>query len=207
MALSVIGAGFGRTGTESMKQALELLGYGPCYHMLEVLPNKARVLSWRAIARGKQPDWDDVFQGFAATVDWPGAFFWRELSDFYPDAKILLTVRDSASWYESMENTILPVLRNTTDHNSIGTKLVLERVFAGNIDDRDHVIEAYERNTADVQAAFTPDRLLTYHVGDGWARLCRFLECSVPDVPYPHTNRPDQFQEAIARADRRRENG
>ncbi len=190
-----------------MKHALEMLGYGPCYHMLEVLPNTERVQTWRAAARGDLPDWHQAFAGFAATVDWPGAFFWRELSEFYPNAKILLTVRDSDSWYKSMENTILPLLRSTTDPDSIGAKLVIEGVFGGNIDDREHVMNVYERNTSEVQAAFTADRLLTFQIGDDWDPLCRFLRCPVPDDPFPHANRPDQFQKSIDDADRNRESG
>ena len=129
MALSVIGAGFGRTGTESMKLALETLGMGPCHHMKEVLANPEQVALWRSAAQGDLPDWEDAFAGYSSAVDWPAAYFWRELSEYYPDAKILLTVRSADSWYASMANTILKTLKASTDRASIGLKLIGEGVF------------------------------------------------------------------------------
>lgn len=192
MGLKVIGAGFGRTGTASMKQALEHLGLGPCYHMHEVLPHPERVALWRRAAAGELPDWDQAFAGFGATVDWPGAYFWRELAEFYPDAKILLTLRDAESWYASMEKTIFKFLRETDDAETVGVNLVKSRVFGGDMS-RDHAINVFNANTAAVQAAFPPDRLLTYTIGDGWAPLCAFLRRPVPDTPFPHTNTPGEF--------------
>ena len=201
MTLSVIGAGFGRTGTESMKQALEMLGFDPCYHMLEVLPDKDRVETWRQAAIGALPDWDQAFAGYRATVDWPGAHYWRQLSEHYPEAKILLTFRDPESWYGSMESTILKLLRSRTDPDSIASKLLVDGVFGGNVEDRDHIIAVYERNVSEVQAAFDNDRLLTYTLGDGWKPLCDFLGCQVPETPYPHKNKPDEFEKSVERAE------
>ncbi len=198
MGLSVIGAGFGRTGTESMKLALETLGVGPCHHMKEVLANPEQVALWRAAARGDLPDWDEAFAGYGSAVDWPAAYFWRELSEHYPDAKILLTVRSAESWYESMSNTILKVIASSTDPSSIGVKMIGEGVFGGRFDDRAHAVAVYERNTADVQAAFSRERLLTCHLGDGWEPLCRFLGKPVPEVPYPLSNSTEEFKSSIA---------
>ena len=194
MPLKVIGAGFGRTGTESMRQALNILGVGPCYHMFEVLPHQDRVDLWRAAAKGQLPDWDAAFEGYGATVDWPGATFWPELADHYPDAKILLTTRSPESWYASMEKTILPVLREKAEPDSIGNALVKGLSFKGNIDDRDHMIACYEDNIARVQAAFGPDRLLTYELGSGWQPLCDFLDLPVPDQEYPRSNDKGEFE-------------
>lgn len=205
MALSVIGAGFGRTGTESMKRALEMLGCGPCYHMHEVMYDKDRTETWRAIAKGAKPAWDTIFSGYQATVDWPAAFFWRELSALWPDAKILLTKRDADSWYRSMENTILKVLRESDDPDSIGERLIAQQVFGGNLKDRDHVISVYNQNIADVQAAFGPDRLLTYNLGDGWEPLCNFLGKPIPREPYPRGNEPGSFHATIKEAIAQRE--
>lgn len=203
MALSVIGAGFGRTGTESLKKALELLGYGPCYHMYEVLPNPAHVALWRAAARGVLPDWDDVFSGYRASVDWPAAFFWRELSAHYPDAKIILSVRDPDSWYASMDRTILRALRRRKDAKTVGQALVAERVFGGQLDDRDQIIETYNKNICDVQAAFGPDRLLTCELGSGWRPLCDFLDCEPPDASYPSGNTTDDFHRKFGTVSKR----
>jgi Sulfotransferase domain len=93
MALRVIGAGFGRTGTHSLKLALEQLGFAPCHHMYEVRAHPEQLAFWQAAARGELPDWDEVFAGFAAQVDWPGARFWRELAEHFPHAKVILSVR------------------------------------------------------------------------------------------------------------------
>ena len=181
MALSVIGAGFGRTGTESMKLALEALGKGPCHHMKEVLVDSEQIALWRSAAQGDLPEWEDAFSGYGSAVDWPSAYFWRELSEYYPDAKVLLTVRSTDSWYESMTNTIFKTLKASTDPASIGLKLIGEGVFGGRLDDRAHAIAVYEKNIADVQAAFTQERLLTYHLGEGWEPLCQFLGEPVPN--------------------------
>jgi hypothetical protein len=196
MALDIIGAGFGRTGTESMKSALEMLGYGPCYHMYEVIPHKERFETWQGIYDGNiEPDWDAVFDGFKATVDWPAAHYWRELAAHFPEAKILLTYRDAESWYASMrvceyasmEKTILTLLRNPEKTEGMAPRLRRD-VFEGEVHDREHVISVYERNVAAVQNAFGSDRLLTYELGSGWEPLCRFLELDIPSDPYPSGN-------------------
>lgn len=197
MTLQVIGAGFGRTGTESMKLALEQLGFGPCHHMKEVLSNPGQLALWRAIARGDPPDWNAAFAGYRSAIDWPSAFFWRELSEVYPKAKIVLTVRSSESWHESMRNTIFKILEASTDPESIGLKLIGERVFDGRFRDRRHTIAVYEKNIADVQAAFDADRLLTYQLGDGWDPLCRFLGTPVPSQPFPRSNSTAEFTEMM----------
>ncbi len=193
MALSVIGAGFGRTGTESMKLALEQLGLGPCHHMKEVLANPEQLSLWRAIARGENADWEAAFANYRSSIDWPSAFFWRELSEVYPEAKIILTVRSSESWHKSMSNTIFKVLDASTDPDSIGLTLLKQRVFGGNYHDPDHAIAVYEKNNAEVKAAFDEDRLLIYQLGDGWEPLCRFLNKPVPDVPFPRSNSTAEF--------------
>lgn len=199
MALGVIGAGFGRTGTESMKLALEHLGLGPCHHMKEVLSSPDQLKRWRAIARGGEPDWAAAFNGFRSAVDWPSAYYWRELSEAYPEAKVILTVRSPESWYKSMSNTIFKVLDATTDPDSIGLTLIAERVFGGRYHDQDHAITVYEKNNADVQGAFDGDRLLTYQLGDGWEPLCRFLGKMVPDRPFPQSNSTVEFGEMMSR--------
>ena len=193
MSLSVIGAGFGRTGTESMKTALEILGLGPCHHMKELNANPAQREFWRSIARGDPPDWNRAFAGYRSATDWPSAFYWRQLSAFYPDAKILLTLRDAESWYASMQKTILRSLAGSTDPDSVGVTLIAERVLDGRLDDRVHAIAEFEKNTAEVKAAFGADRLLIHTLGDGWDNLCRFLHKPVPDTPFPRSNSAAEF--------------
>jgi hypothetical protein len=197
MALAVIGAGFGRTGTLSMKTAIDILRFGPCHHMVEVNSTPGQREQWRALVAGGEPDWDSAFAGYGAAVDWPGAFYWRELSEYHPDAKIILTVRSPESWYASMSNTIFPLLMKSTDLESVGLKLIAERVFGGILDDQAHAIAIYQDNIAEVQASFTSDRLLTFTLGDGWEPLCRFLDVPIPEVAFPSSNSTDDFNRRV----------
>ena len=196
MTLRVIGAGFGRTGTDSMREALNMLGVGPCHHMHEVREDSGQQSLWRAVAAGATPDWEQLFAGYHAAVDWPSAFFWRELADYYPDAKVLLTIRSTESWLASMDKTILNAIRTGTDPEAIGKVLIGGRVFDGRLDDLDHIASVYEQNTASVQASIPADRLLTYTIGDGWEPLCEFLQVAVPDVDYPRRNSTKEFNRA-----------
>ncbi len=200
MALNVFGVGFGRTGTESMKKALEILGQGPCYHMFEVLPHQERVEAWIDLVKGKAPDWDASFEGFSASVDWPGAYFWKEIAAHYPEAKLILTIRDADEWYDSMSKTILPLLEvSSEDPDSLANQMFIKRQFAGNIHDRAHVIDVYNRHNAAVKAAFGPDRLLVYQLGSGWEPLCDFLGVDVPKEAYPRGNSSAEFGANIQR--------
>lgn len=193
MTLEIIGAGFGRTGTDSLKRALEMLGYGPCYHMYEVLPHEDRMEMWREILGGRRaPDWDRVFDGFRATVDWPSARYWRVLAVHFPKAKILLSHRDPDSWYRSMDKTILGKARDPLHANSMAAH-VCQSVFGDRAPSRAHAIATYERNIAEVQAAFGEDRLLNYELGSGWVPLCRFLGVDLPPVPYPRGNDSKEY--------------
>lgn len=197
MALSVIGAGFGRTGTDSMREALNFLGFGPCHHMHEVINDPEQLRLWRALGQGAVPDWDRLFAGYRAAVDWPSAYYWRELATIYPEAKILLTTRSPESWLASMEKTIFPVLRESSDPASIGVKVVAEGTFGGRLDDPDHVVAVYQRHIAEVQETIPADRLLTYQLGDGWDPLCQFLGVPVPEVPFPRKNSANEFNSTL----------
>ncbi len=161
--------------------------------MIEVNSNDNQRAIWRAIAADESRDWDSAFAGYHCAVDWPSAFYWRELSEYYPQAKVLLTVRSAESWYISMTKTIFPSIAATTDPAAVAVKLIRKRVFDEVLDDKAHAIAIYEKNITDVQAAFAGDRLLTYTIGDGWEPLCRFLEKPVPDAPFPSTNSSDEF--------------
>jgi hypothetical protein len=198
MALDVIGTGFGRTGTDSMREALNLLGLGPCHHMREVIAHAEQQRAWRALAGGGVPDWERLFAGYRSCVDWPSAFYWRELVDVYPHAKVLLTHRSAESWWRSFEQTILGVIRASTDPESLGLRLIRDRVFGGRPDDRAHAIACYEANVAAVKATVPADRLLVYEIGDGWEPLCAHLGVPVPNVPYPKRNDAAEFQQLAA---------
>jgi hypothetical protein len=206
MKLKVIGAGFGRTATQSLKIALELLGVGPCYHMMEVFENPAHVPLWAAATRGETPDWETLFADYQSTVDWPGCAFWRELAAANPDAKVLLSYRDSASWYKSFENTILQAMKRELpaeppwirQHMAMTQELILEQAFGGRPDDRAHVIQCYEKHNEAVRDEVPADRLILFEVGAGWRPLCDGLGLPIPDEPYPRTNSTQEFRERMS---------
>jgi hypothetical protein len=197
MALKVVGAGFGRTGTLSLKSALEKIGFGPCYHMMEVFPRPDHVAMWHRLAFENQIDWDALFEGFQATVDWPSARWWREIAAHYPDAKVLLSVRDPEAWYKSMIETIYqpmkwPVPDDAPDlvrlQNGMVRKAILGETFDNRFEDKTHALEVFERHTQEVRDAIAPARLLVFDVREGWAPLCRFFDVQIPNEPFPRLN-------------------
>jgi hypothetical protein len=206
MPLSVIGAGFGRTGTFTMKTALEQLGFGPCYHMGEVRKNSTAPAYWEAAADGKPVNWERVFEGYRATVDWPACSFYRELADAYPDAKVILTVRDPEAWFNSTQATIFneEVRRKiqliTAENNPYYTRMVktiATRQFGTDVHNKDSLIRTFNEHNEEVLRAIPPDRLLVYEVNQGWEPLCTFLQVPVPPSPMPNGNSTDQFVTAI----------
>jgi hypothetical protein len=203
MTLAVIGAGFGRTGTMSLKLALEHLGFGPCYHMREVLARPAHDPIWHSATRGEQVDWDALFEGYTSAVDWPVAAFWRELSRHYPDARFILSVREPQKWHRSVLETIFKALSSTPDpgdreacaHRAMTRELILHRTFDGRLEDPGYAIGVYERHNQAVRDSISADRLLLHEIGDGWEPLCAFLERPVPEEPYPHSNTRKEFHD------------
>lgn len=193
MALKVIGAGLGRTGTLSLKFALERLGFGPCYHMINVLQSderEKRVAHWNAVTTGDPPGWAAVFDGFQATVDWPACNYYRELMTEWPDAKVILSCRDDAErWYASTQATIFAV----AEHPPFVARLTTD-VLGDDLHDRAACIAAYERHNAAVVAHVAPANLLVFRPDDGWGPLCAFLDVPAPEEPFPHVNTTEQFQ-------------
>lgn len=208
MGLKVIGAGYGRTGTASLKLALERLGLGPCHHMSEVLPSPERVALWTRIGAGEAAAnpalWDQAFEGYNATVDWPSCTHWRELMTHYPDAKIILSRRDAAKWFTSVNETILnPDVNAKVALSPMGPMLDgnIWKLFDGRMDDREHMMGCFEKHCAEVLAGVPADRLLVFEAKDGWGPLCTFLGVEVPDEPYPHVNSMEdtkRFMQALA---------
>ncbi len=197
MALKVVGAGFGRTGTLSLKVALEKLGCGPCYHMAEVFPRPEHVAMWHRLAFENTIDWDELFGGFQATVDWPSARWWREIAAHYPEAKVLLSVRDPEAWYKSMSDTIAQPMREPAPDSApeivrlqsqMIRKSVLAETFDNRFEDKAHAIEVFKRHSQEVRDAIDPARLLVFDVREGWAPVCRFLDVPIPDEPFPRLN-------------------
>lgn len=196
MTLQVIGAGFGRTGTDSLRHALNILGLGPCHHMHEVMPSETQRDLWDRKTRGEDIGWDRIYDGFGAAVDWPSAHYWEELMAVYPDAKVILTWRDPESWWRSYERTILQVLNRSEATGDLGLawRIVAEGEFGGRHADRDACLARYEQNVARVREVVPAERLLEMELGEGWERLCGFLEADVPDAPYPSGNTTSDFR-------------
>lgn len=203
MALRVIGTGFGRTGTDSMREALNILGFGPCHHMYEVIAKPEQKARWRAMVAGGPKDWASLFEGYTACVDWPSAAYWRELIEVYPEAKVILTWRSPESWWESFAKTILKGISSGDDPASVGRVLLAGQVFGGRMGEREHALALYRANVDAVLAEVPPGRLLVHRLGDGWAPLCAHLGVPVPDVPYPHGNTTEAFNARIAAPDGR----
>lgn len=202
--LNVIGAGFGRTGTLSLKFALETLGFGKCYHFTEMLKS-GHSKNWLRVSEGLTPDWEDIFAGYQSTTDWPAASYYRELAAAFPDAKVILTIRDSDDWYRSITQTIYR-LRSVLPcwMPGIGTiaqladNVVWHGEFAGKIEDRDYAISRFEAHNAEVCLGIPERRLLVFNVKEGWAPLCDFLQVPVPTgVEFPCVNDTRSVSRAI----------
>lgn len=198
MALQIIGAGLGRTGTLTLKTALEQLGFAPCHHMVEVFAHPEQRHFWLRAAKGEQVDWDEMFGGYRASVDWPSAHFYAELAERYPNAKVILTRRDPERWFESMSATILKAMgahegAAPDDHPMRFADIIIAEKTFGRDFSAANVIAAFERHNAGVQRAIPPERLLVFEAAQGWEPLCRFLGVAAPDAPFPRTNSPEEF--------------
>lgn len=203
--MEVIGAGFGRTGTLSLKAALERLGFGPCYHMLELLQHPDHGRPWVSALRGEAVDWRALFADYRATTDWPACNFWAELAHAFPDAKVVLTVRDPDRWWDSISSTLftayrsmgMPAPPNAPPELPEMGALLMETTFDGRLEDRDLVLSRFEAHNERVRRGVPPERLLVYQVSEGWGPLCQFLGVAVPDEPFPHLNEGANFGELM----------
>jgi len=213
--MKVIGAGMPRTGTLTQKMALEMLGLGPCYHMVDVLADLDEATLWEQALDG-EPDWPRIFEGFNSTVDWPGGYFFGELADFYPEAKVVLSVREPAAWERSMRQTVWSVrhgeslirllssAQGCVNPQWAGFLNMIDRLlwegkgtFAGGNDGPNEMIETMQRHNDEVQRVVPADRLLVWSVEEGWEPLCEFLEVPVPEAPFPHINDRREFLNRI----------
>lgn len=200
MALQIIGAGMGRTGTASLKVALESLGLGTCYHMSEVLKNPACIPDWIHAAEGKA-DWNKIFSGYTATVDNPGCNFWKELADFYPDAKVILTVRDADTWFDSTNETIHSAdFAGFIQHSPFGEMIrkTIWDIMENRMQDRAYMVDFFNGRIQAIKDYIAPDRLLVYQVSEGWEPLCQFLDVPVPEMAFPRINSRDETREMLA---------
>jgi hypothetical protein len=214
MPIEVIGAGFGRTGTMSLKVALEELGFTKCYHMVNVLERLEDARIWNEAAMGRPVDWDRLFEGYRATVDWPGCSFYRELMRRYPEAKVILTVRDPGRWYDSALQTIYFVRHAFPEwiaridsrrrvFRDMLDRIVWDGTFQGRFEDRDFALATFERHNEQVRREVPTDRLLVFDVREGWEPLCRFLGVPVlEEKPFPHLNDAAEFRARIEKGTR-----
>ena len=200
MALEVIGAGFGRTGTASLKQALEILGFVKCHHMSEVMRSRKQALLWHQLAVDGSVDWDDVFEGYRAAVDFPSSVYYRELLEHYPEARVILSVREPDAWYRSALRTIHAIMKNQPRWlfpliprmrilDRMVDRIVWQGVFDGRFEDEEHAKQVFRDHIEKVKSVVPPDKLLVYQITDGWAPLCNFLDVPQPEgVTFPRTN-------------------
>ncbi len=216
--MEIIGAGFGRTGTSSLKIALEQLGYAKCYHMTELLEHPEQVKYWQQLDAEGTTDFDSLFEGYRATVDFPGYRFYKQLHQAYPEAKVILSTRDFDAWYRSTANTIYQAgsgllkkvllglqLPFSSRHRKLlqvfklADKTIWKDEFAGKFEDKAFAKKVFDQHHADVIKTISADKLLVFDAKEGWKPLCRFLGKDVPDQPYPHVNQQAEFRKKTKR--------
>lgn len=206
--LQVIGAGFGRTGTWSLKAALEQIGAGPCFHMIDLREVPDRAALFLAALQGEPADWGATFEGYDSTVDWPGCTFYKDLMATYPEAKVILSVRDPEKWYASAERTIYALkeaaLRGALAEDRVVAPpevllmiktLIWDHTFEDRFADKAFAIEVFERHNEDVKRTVPADKLLVYEIQQGWEPLCEFLDVDVPADEFPHLNDAETFRQ------------
>jgi hypothetical protein len=216
MSLKVIGTGLGRTGTYSLKLALEQLGFGKCYHMVELYQNPEGVKYFIKAEKGKSVNWNELFNGYSSAVDYPVARYYKQIIKLYPDAKVIHTLRDPESWYESAASTIfwaskpysLKILKlavhlpfSSTARKRIPVlwynKKLAKLEFGSNLKDKEKVLKRYTDHFKEVISVIPKDKLLLFDAASGWEPLCRFLNVPVPDHPYPKTNTREEFVKRV----------
>lgn len=206
MPLSVIGAGLPRTGTSSLKLALEQLGFGPCFHMREILSNPGRARYWEDAADGKPVDWEEAFEGFRSTTDAPACHFYKQLADRFPDAKLILSTRDPERWFSSCLETILqPMVMKV--HASMGTLAMCNKIGWGDdprLREKVYMLDRFHRHNDEVMKTIPRDRLLVFEAKQGWKPLCDFLGVPAPATPYPHVNSREEMGEALSNPEMRK---
>lgn len=207
--MRVIGAGLGRTGTKSLQAALDQLGLGPCYHMTEIFVHPEHGPTWMAATAGQSVDWEAFLRDYGSAVDFPACSFYKEMMAAFPDAKVLLSVRDPERWYDSCIETIHAVVHTWPTSwfgpyiprfkhvHRVSVKLIWEQMFEGRFLDRAFAIQRFKEHNEEVIRHVPPDRLLVFDVKQGWAPLCEFFGLPIPSTPFPHLNDTAEFKSVI----------
>lgn len=217
MSLKIIGTGVGRTGTHSLKLALEQLGFNKCYHMEELFRHPEQLIYFEKAEKGESVDWDELFKGYASAVDYPVARYYKQLITAYPQAKIIHTTRDAEAWYNSAIETIfwatkpsfgrifkmmirmpfssnvrkrLPVLKYDGE--------MIDTIFGKNLKDKQEIIRRFNAINEETLNFIPKDRSLVYEVKTGWEPLCNFLNVPIPDTPFPRSNTRDDFRKNVS---------
>ena len=210
--LQVINAGLGRTGTTSLKIALDRIDFGPCFHMFDIVANDGLLSRWeKIVCDGQQPDWAAVFDGYKSAADGPGAVYYRQLLAAFPEAKLVLTVRDGERWYQSTCDTLYAFARKVQENRPpahsfparmyrLTSAMVWDGLFGGRFADKDHAIAVFHAHNQEVIDSVEPGRLLVYDVAQGWAPLCGFLGGPVPSEEFPRANDTAAMRAVLARA-------
>ncbi len=210
--MKVIGAGYGRTGTKSLQIALEVLGFGKCYHMEELMRNPEGIKHWEDAYNNNPVDWDTLFSNYNSIVDFPGSMYYKELHTHYPDAKVILSIRDPERWYNSVKSTIysfdpgpaikinmlIKMLFSSTARNlfkviNFQKKAIWKKYFEGRFEDKEYAINKFNKHIEEVMSIIPNNKLLIFEAKDGWKPLCNFLEVGIPSEPYPFNNKKEDF--------------
>lgn len=202
--MKVIGVGIGRTGTLSLKVALETIGYHPCYHLLDVYKKPGILRILLAVGDGKELEWRDLFKHYRAGVDFPFTTQYKIYLQNYPETKVILTVRDPDEWYDSARQTIYHIqrilIRYLPGGRKVGEKTIWYQLFENRFEDREFAIRAFKQHTEQVKQTVAPEQLLIFNVKDGWEPLCAFLQVPLPDEPFPHANQRPIMRSMMALA-------
>ena len=217
MSIKIIGAGFPRTGTTTLKQALETLGYSKTYHFKDLIADPDRLKDWEELETKGHTNFAALFDGFVATVDFPGYPYYKILLEKYPDAKVILTKRKFEAWYESTRKTVwkagpqtVPAklamllkmlfnqrLRQTFKCIKFMRATYLGKQFDNKFASREHAEKVFYNHIAEVSEYVPKEQLLIYDVAEGWEPLCRFLSCPIPREPFPHLNKKEHFHAMV----------
>lgn len=213
--LKVINLSVGRTGTMSLKHALEELGLIKCYHFAEFYEHPEHLSLWLSVSRGEKMDWDKIFYGYQASVYWVPCYNYQAILEYYPDAKVILTVRDPEAWYKSVYDTVYrynrltwyrklillvmglfkPQLRTMHAVWQLQEQTLWKKTFQGRFHDKNYAIEVFKKHITEVKCNVPEERLLVFNIKEGWGPLCQFLNIPVPTTPFPHVNDTASFIE------------